>query len=113
MLFSLSGRDIVTEKGREAAGRGHRNEPARDAHGCARVSATRHLSCDSCRVRLPAGAPEVDLLDGMCPLCGVTLRPASRVADVLGFALFDVGLPADLESCRRSGAKRALGERDP
>ena len=69
----------------------------------------RQLGCDSCRIRLPASSPEVDLLGGMCPLCGAPLEPAARVADVLGYGLFDVGLglPSDLESRRASGAKRS------
>jgi hypothetical protein len=120
MLFSLSGRDIVTEEGREAVGRGHRKQEAPrssfrrlgagwSALDRGRVSDSRHLSCESCRVRLRASAPEVDLLDGMCPLCGEPLRPAARVADVLGFGLFDVGLglPSDHESRSRSGAQRS------
>jgi hypothetical protein len=38
----------------------------------------------------------------MCPLCGEPLRLAARIADVLGFGLFDVGLglPPDHESRR-------------
>ncbi len=73
------------------------------------MSASRHLSCAACRVRLRASAPEVDLLDGMCPLCGEPLKPAASVADVLGFGLFDVGLglPSDQESRRPSGAQRS------
>jgi hypothetical protein len=72
------------------------------------MSAARHLGCESCRIRLRASAPEVDLLDGMCPLCGEPLRLAARVADVLGFGLFDVGLglPSDHESRRPSVAHR-------
>ena len=72
------------------------------------MSAARHLGCESCRIRLPASAPEVDLLDGMCPLCGEPLRLAARIADVLGFGLFDVGLgvPSDHDSRRASGAHR-------
>ncbi len=73
------------------------------------MSASGQLSCESCRIRLPASAPEVDLLDGMCPLCGTTLKPAAHVADVLGYGLFDVGLgvPSDQESRRPSGAQRS------
>ncbi len=74
-----------------------------------RMSASRQLSCKSCRIRLPASAPEVDLLDGMCPLCGTALEPAARVVDVLGYGLYDVGLgvPSDQESRRPSGAERS------
>ncbi|MDE3070104.1 MAG: hypothetical protein KGJ43_05190 [Acidobacteriota bacterium] len=48
-----------------------------------------HLCCRACQVRLRAGATEVDLLDGMCPVCGSTLEPAARAADALGFRSFD------------------------
>lgn len=76
------------------------------------MSAARHLGCESCRIRLPASAPEVDLLDGMCPLCGEPLRLAARIADVLGFGLFDVGLgvPSEHESRRASVAQRLSKE---
>ena len=44
--------------------RGPRGRRA-SAHG--RVMSTRHLGCVTCRIRLHATAPEVDLLEGMCP----------------------------------------------
>ena len=57
-----------------------------------RIASSGHLGCAACRIRIRANAPEVDLLDGMCPICNARLQPAGRVADLLGFGLFDVGL---------------------
>jgi hypothetical protein len=48
-----------------------------------------HLSCAACRIRIRASAPEVHLLDGMCPACGAALQAATHAADVLGFRAFD------------------------
>ena len=33
----------------------------------------RHLSCTGCRIRVRANIPEIGLLEGNCPICGVTL----------------------------------------
>jgi hypothetical protein len=140
MLFSLSERDIAIEEGREAVGGGHRKKedpvlrpaarasirrdaapaprgvpeasPGSSVSDRRRVTSKRYLGCDWCRIRLRASAPEVDLLDGMCPICDATLQPAAHVADVLGFGLFDVGLSsfADHESRRPLGAHRSSGK---
>lgn len=48
-----------------------------------------HLACAACRIRVPASAPEVHLLDGMCPACGAALEAVASGADVLGFRVFD------------------------
>ena len=50
----------------------------------------RHLSCLACRIRVPTSAPEVVLLDGRCPICGVMLTPVSSALDVLGFRAFSL-----------------------
>ena len=48
-----------------------------------------HLACAACRIRIRASAPEVHLLDGMCPACGAALEAVASGADVLGFRVFD------------------------
>jgi hypothetical protein len=50
-----------------------------------------HVSCAACRIRLRAGAPEIELLEGLCPICGLTLQHASDAASVLGFRSFEWG----------------------
>jgi hypothetical protein len=50
-----------------------------------------HLSCQGCRIRLRATGPNVDLLEGMCPICGAGLQPAACALDVMGFRSFDLG----------------------
>jgi hypothetical protein len=54
-----------------------------------------HVSCAVCRIRLRATAPEIELLDGMCPICGLRLQPATDAASVLGFRSFDWGDDGD------------------
>ncbi len=51
---------------------------------------SRNLSCPGCRIRVRAGAPNVHLLEGNCPICGATLRPVSSAASVMGFRSFDL-----------------------
>ena len=53
------------------------------------MTPSNHLACASCRIRIPASAPEVHLLDGMCPACGTALEAVASGADVLGFRVFD------------------------
>ncbi|MHB8490929.1 MAG: hypothetical protein ACYDA6_01770 [Solirubrobacteraceae bacterium] len=50
----------------------------------------RYLGCTACRIRLRATAPEVALLDGLCPICNATLEPAASVGEVLGFRPFEL-----------------------
>ena len=66
----------------------------------------RHLSCRGCRIRVLANAPEIDLLEGSCPICGATLRPVSSAQGVMGFRWFDLDALADGGS---SGAPHAVG----
>jgi hypothetical protein len=84
--------------------------------------ASGHLSCLACHIRVRANAPEVTLLEGRCPLCGVTLRPASSASDVVGFRSFGLdalsqqepgdqptappGIPVDLVARREAGSAR-------
>ena len=63
---------------------------------------TRHLGCVTCRIRLHATAPEVDLLEGMCPVCGARLKLASSVLDLMGFRLFDLSVLSDQESSEQA-----------
>jgi hypothetical protein len=58
----------------------------------------RHLGCLACRIRLHATAPEIELLEGMCPACGARLKLASSTSDLIGFRLFDLGLLSDEKS---------------
>jgi hypothetical protein len=66
----------------------------------------RHLSCRGCRIRVLANAPEIDLLEGNCPICGATLRPVSSAQGVLGFRWFDLDALSD---GRLSEAPRTVG----
>jgi hypothetical protein len=58
----------------------------------------RHLSCPGCRIRVRASAPEIDLLEGSCPICGATLRPVSSALGVMGFRSFDLDAFSEQES---------------
>jgi hypothetical protein len=55
----------------------------------------RHLSCRCCRIRVLANAPEIDLLEGCCPICGATLIPVSSAQGVIGFRRFDLDALSD------------------
>src|SRR5207245_9254184 len=66
----------------------------------------RHLSCRGCRIRVLANAPEIDLLEGSCPICGATLRPVASAQGVLGFRWFDLDALSD---GALSGAPHAVG----
>lgn len=58
----------------------------------------RHLYCADCRLRVLASAPEIDLLEGRCPLCEATLSGATLAAGVVGFQSFDLCVLSDRES---------------
>jgi hypothetical protein len=49
-----------------------------------------HLSCQGCRIRVRASAPEIELLEGCCPICGAKLRAAPFPSGVMGFRSFDL-----------------------
>ncbi len=83
--------------------------------------AVRHLCCADCRIRVRASAPEIDLLEGRCPICGVPLSAAPSSAGVLGLRSFDLdvlsdqgpsdpprtlGRPVDLGARREAGLAR-------
>ena len=51
---------------------------------------SRHLSCQGCRIRVRASAPEIELLEGGCPICGAKLTAVAFPSDVLGFRSFDL-----------------------
>jgi hypothetical protein len=74
------------------------------------------MTCAGCRIRLRASAPEIELLDGLCPICAAVLQPAEHAANALGFRAFDwdadaqeepgeppdtLGPPADLQARRQ------------
>ena len=74
----------------------------RRASAQGRVMSPRHLGCVACRIRLHATAPEVGLLEGMCPVCGARLKLASSVLDLMGFRLFDLSVLSDQESSEQA-----------
>lgn len=51
---------------------------------------SRHLSCQGCRIRVRASAPEIELLEGSCPICGAELRAVPFPSGVLGFRSLDL-----------------------
>ena len=51
---------------------------------------SRHLSCEGCRIRVRASAPEIGLLEGSCPICGAKLRAVPFPSGVMGFRSFDL-----------------------
>jgi hypothetical protein len=67
---------------------------------------SRHLYCAGCRIRVRANAPEIALLEGMCPICDTRLQSAPFALGVLGFRLFDLG---PLRDGGLSGAPHAVG----
>jgi hypothetical protein len=69
----------------------------------------RHLSCPACRIRVLANDPEIDLLQGGCPICEATLRAVSSASEVVGFRSFDLG---ELSGAGSSGAPHTVGHRD-
>lgn len=58
---------------------------------------SRHLSCPGCRIRVHANAPEIDLLEGNCPVCGAMLTAVSS-SSVIGFRSFDLSELSEQES---------------
>jgi hypothetical protein len=59
---------------------------------------SRHLSCQDCRIRVRANAPEIALLEGACPICGATLRAVPFPSGVMGFRSFDLDALSEQES---------------
>ena len=51
---------------------------------------SRHLTCQDCRIRVRASAPEIALLEGRCPICGADLKAVPFPSGVLGFRSFDL-----------------------
>lgn len=62
---------------------------------------SRHLSCEGCRIRVRASAPEIGLLEGRCPICGVKLSAVPFPSGVLGFRSFDLDALSDQASSDR------------
>jgi hypothetical protein len=63
---------------------------------------SRHLSCHGCRIRVRASAPEIELLEGSCPICGAKLRAVPFASGAMGFRLFDLDALSGQESSDRS-----------
>jgi hypothetical protein len=59
---------------------------------------TRHLCCADCRIRMLASAPEIDVLEGRCPICEATLSAITSAAGVIGFQSFDLCVLSDQAS---------------
>jgi hypothetical protein len=62
---------------------------------------SRHLSCEACRIRVRASAPEIGLLEGSCPICGAKLKAVPFPSSVLGFRSFDLDVLSDRGSSDR------------
>jgi hypothetical protein len=80
---------------------------------------TRHLCCADCRIRVLASDPEIDVLEGRCPICEAALNAITSAAGVVGFQSFDLcvlsdqasgdlppGRPADLAARRNAASAR-------
>jgi hypothetical protein len=67
---------------------------------------SRQLNCVACRIWVRGTAAEVDLLEGMCPICGARLGSAGCASDVRGFRCLDLGARSEQES---SEAPNAVG----
>lgn len=65
-----------------------------------------YLSCMGCRIRVRENGPDIDLLEGMCPICGETLHLTSP-SRVMGFRLFDLGPLSDGVGPQRAAARPA------
>jgi hypothetical protein len=62
---------------------------------------SRHLSCQGCRIRVRANAPEIELLEGSCPICGAKLRAVPFPSGVIGFRSFDLDALSEQRSSDR------------
>jgi hypothetical protein len=49
-----------------------------------------YVKCAACRIRLRSESPEVTLFDGLCPVCGLELEPATELVELVGFRAFDL-----------------------
>jgi hypothetical protein len=85
-------------------GHGHRNKERR------RAMSSRHLSCSACRIRVLASAPGTALLEGRCPICGVTLTPACSALGVLGLRSFSLDAFAENPEERRADSPGACAD---
>lgn len=65
---------------------------------------SRHLGCAGCRIRVRAGEPAIDLLEGCCPICGEPLIPAASASGVLGFRAFAMDALSEPQSSDRPDA---------
>ena len=63
---------------------------------------SRHLSCQGCRIRVRASAPEIELLEGSCPICGTKLRAVPFPSGVMGFRSLDLDALSGQGSSERS-----------
>jgi hypothetical protein len=61
----------------------------------------RHLSCQDCRIRVRASAPEIGLLEGRCPICEAKLTAVPFPSGVIGFRSFDLDVLSERGSSER------------
>lgn len=68
---------------------------------------SRHLSCQDCRIRVRASAPEIELLEGRCPICGAKLGTVAFPSGVVGFRAFDLDALSEHRASERLPARPA------
>ena len=50
-----------------------------------------HFRCVTCRIRVYNAGGPADLIDDLCPGCGVALEPVSALAGLVGFRAITAG----------------------
>jgi hypothetical protein len=50
-----------------------------------------HLRCVTCKTRVYNAGGPADLIDDLCPGCGVALEPVSALAELVGFRAITAG----------------------
>ena len=49
--------------------------------------------CVQCRIRVDGTHSNIELVSGLCPLCGGPLEPVTTLAELVGFRWFDPAAP--------------------
>ena len=68
-----------------------------------------HFKCVTCKTRLYISGGPADLVDDLCPGCGVVLEPVTELAELVGFRAITAG-----ERCAEAAASsthRSLADR--
>ena len=71
-----------------------------------------YVKCAPCRIRLARESPEVTLFDGLCPICGLKLEPATELAELVGFRAFDLAQGDRAFETRPGSRERFAGRPD-